>query len=269
MSSTRLRQADIHELHEAVVALDLDRNALMAGINPAYVLQLKNGATPGSQILIDLHAMNQTQALKDDSDPLRHWLCNAKQLAALRPECEIFDRHLASLDSETDDPRLSAPEKVGSVSKQRVSNRKRTILMTTQNISTITNSSIGAIAIGSGAQASGTVNLGPPQPTQEQYRAALKEAQSALVNDQDTLDQIDTRLYEAFGQFLRLIREIQVEQKNLADIQLQIKATLDEVWARTGAPELRGQMLPKPLGIAKAFAENPMLLEVAKMLFGS
>jgi hypothetical protein len=141
--------------------------------------------------------------------------------------------------------------------------------MGTKYTSNITGSTIGAVAVGSTSQATGTVTLGTSTLTQEQHRAALREAQSVLVHDQDVLDQIDGRLYEALGQFLRLARDIQVEQLGIAEVQARMKETLDDVWAQQTAKGLRAQTIPKTLELAEALAKNPAMTEVIKHLLGA
>jgi predicted HicB family RNase H-like nuclease len=129
----------------------------------------------------------------------------------------------------------------------------------------VTGSNVGAIAVGDQARAEGTVNVST-SITQAEHTAHIKAAQRALVNDQDALDRIDARLYEALGQFLRMAREIQVEQKSVAELQAKMKDTLDEVWAEQAARGLRPKVLSKTLEVAKALAENPLMAEVAKKL---
>lgn len=135
--------------------------------------------------------------------------------------------------------------------------------------SNIKGSTVGAVAIGANAQAAGSATHGMSVLTQEQHRTALKEAQAALVRDQDTLDQIDARLYEALGQFLRLAREIQVEQQGLSEVQAKMKETLDDVWAQHATSGLRAQTIPKTLELAQALLKDPAMAEVVKNLLGS
>lgn len=134
--------------------------------------------------------------------------------------------------------------------------------------SNIKGSTVGAVAIGANAQAAGSAAHGTSALTQEQHRTALKEAQAALIRDQDTLDQIDARLYEALGQFLRLAREIQVEQQGLAVVQAKMKETLDEVWSQQHAKGLKVQTIPKTMELAEALMKNPAMTEVLKNLLG-
>lgn len=132
----------------------------------------------------------------------------------------------------------------------------------------ISNSNVGAAAIGTGAQATGSVTTTTQAPTQEQHRKAVTEAQGALVRDQDALDRLDSRMFEALNQFLRLARDIQVEQKSLAEVQAKMKDTLDEVWAEQAAKGMKPQLLPKTLEVAGAIVSNPVMIEVGKKLIG-
>lgn len=76
-------------------------------------------------------------------------------------------------------------------------------------------------------------------------------------------------MFEALNQFLRLARDIQVEQKSLADVQAKMKETLDEVWAEQAVKGVKPQLLPKTLQVAGAIATNPVMVEVAKKLIGA
>ncbi|WP_437933818.1 hypothetical protein [Sorangium sp. So ce341] len=140
-------------------------------------------------------------------------------------------------------------------------------IMGSKYTSNITGSNVGAVAVGDHAQATGTVNFGATATlTQEQHRAAIKEAQKALIDDEDKLEPL---VYEALGQFLRLARDIQVEQKNLVEVQAKMKETLDEVWAQKAAEGLRPQALPNTLEVVGAIAKHPVAGEVLKKLLGT
>ena len=132
---------------------------------------------------------------------------------------------------------------------------------------TNTNSTIGAQAVGDHATATGHVAIGAAGPvTQEQHKAAITQAQNALNADQDALERIDERLYEALGQFLTMARKIQVDQQSLVDVQAKMKNTLDEVWAQQAAKGLRPQALPEGLKVLEALAKSPITAEIAKHL---
>jgi hypothetical protein len=131
---------------------------------------------------------------------------------------------------------------------------------------TTTNSTIGAQAVGSGAQATGKVTIGHAGAlTQGEHLEYIKAARKALVDDEE---QLDALLHEVLGQFLRLARDIQVEQKSLAELQLRMKNTLDELWAHHAAGALRPAPLPASLGIVAELARNPVMVEVVRGLTG-
>jgi len=136
------------------------------------------------------------------------------------------------------------------------------------NYTTIKSSNVGAVAAGRGATATGSVTVAAQPPTQEQHRGAIAEAQGALVRDQDALDALDSRIFEALSQFLRLARDIQVEHQQLVDIQAKMKETLDEVWAEQVAKGMKAQLVPRTLEVAEKIATNPVLLEVARSVIG-
>jgi hypothetical protein len=127
----------------------------------------------------------------------------------------------------------------------------------------IQNSTLGAVGVGPGARAVGTINRGAVSSTQEEYRAVLKEAQKALLDDEDRLDAL---IYQALDQFLTMARKIQVDQQSLVEVQAKMKETLDEVWAQQVAKGLRPQALPEGLKVLEALAKSPITAELAKHL---
>lgn len=144
------------------------------------------------------------------------------------------------------------------------------VIMGDKYKTTITGSTVGAFAQGDHAVATGHVTIGASGSlTQEQHKTAISAAQTALVHDQDALERIDDRLYEALGQFLTLARKIQVEQQSLAEVQAQMKATLDEVWAQQEAKGMKPKLLPKGLEVVEALAKSPITAEIAKKLLGA
>jgi hypothetical protein len=146
-----------------------------------------------------------------------------------------------------------------------VANLQGDVIHGSKITATVTGSTLGALAVGDGSAATNTVD-GSTGVTQEQLRGAIREAQIALVDDQDALAQVDARLFEALNQFLRMARETQVEQKALAEVQAKMKETLDEVWAKQLAPDLKSRALPETLKVIQALATSPSLAEIAKQL---
>lgn len=132
----------------------------------------------------------------------------------------------------------------------------------------ITGATMGAVAVGPGAAATGRIEVGAQFLTQAAHRKAVAEAQAALVHDQDALEQLDARLFDALNQFLRLARSIEVEQKSLTELQAAMKQTLDDVWAEHVAKGMRPQLLPKALEVASAVASNPIMAEVVRRVIG-
>jgi anti-anti-sigma regulatory factor len=134
----------------------------------------------------------------------------------------------------------------------------------------ITGSNVGAFGQGDGATVTGTLNMASADTlTQEHHKAAITEAQTALIHDQDALERIDDRLYEALGQFLTMARKIQVDQQSIAEVQAKMRETLDEVWAQQVAKGMKAQALPKGLKVIGALAASPVTVEVAKKLLGA
>jgi peptidoglycan hydrolase CwlO-like protein len=137
---------------------------------------------------------------------------------------------------------------------------------------TTINNTSGTVAVvrGDHNTVTSTVNAGPPGAmTQKQHQEKIKEAQNALNDDQDALERIDGRLYEALGQFLSMARKIQVENQNIAEVQAKMKETLDEMWAQQAAKGLRPQALPEGLKVLETLAKSPITAEVAKLLIAA
>lgn len=138
------------------------------------------------------------------------------------------------------------------------------VIMSGDKFSTnISGSTIGAIAVGKNATADGTVNIDHSRLTQVAHVAQVKAAQKALVEDEESLDDL---VREALTQFLTMARKIQVEQMSLAEAQAQMKATLDEVWAAQVAKGMKPQLLPKGLEVVGALAKNQVMNEVVQKL---
>ena len=128
----------------------------------------------------------------------------------------------------------------------------------TQVTSTITNSTIGAVAIGARSQAQGGTYVSTP--TQDQHRASIKRAPKALIDDEDHLDPI---VYEALELFLRAARDVRVEGRVLAEVQAELMQALDEIWE---AKRVGPQALPAGLKVVEVLAKCAVTAEVAKKL---
>jgi hypothetical protein len=128
----------------------------------------------------------------------------------------------------------------------------------------VNNSTIGAQAVGDHSSATGNVSLATDSvPSQADHVYTIKAAQKALVDDEEALGPV---LHEVLGQFLRIAREMQIEQETLVKGQAKMLETLDELWAQKAASELG----PVPQGL-KTLAElgkNPLMIEVVKSLVG-
>lgn len=94
MPISRLPPESLPILLENATKLNIDRDALLLGINRSFVAQLASAASVGSRILTDLHEMNIVDLLTDESDPFRQWLMNAIALSESRPEANVFREHL-------------------------------------------------------------------------------------------------------------------------------------------------------------------------------
>jgi len=122
----------------------------------------------------------------------------------------------------------------------------------------VINSTIGAQAVGDHAIANGSVSTGT-HLSREQFEGQIRAMKKALIDDEDSLGPV---VIEALGQFLRMAREIQVENKTLAEAQAKMKELLEEIWAKKAiAP-----MLPSGSKFAVELAKSPVMVEVVKGL---
>jgi hypothetical protein len=273
-----LNHDEILRLRAAIISARLgnSRTALLAGIDAALIASLPNASAPGDHILTDLDALNEAGTLREGSVPLVTWLSNAAALAGERTELDVFEEALERSARATG---AMIPVRDKTVHDPHATNHQAPVAavhhhhgdvhMGSKFTTNITGSTVGAFAQGNHAVATGTVTVGAAgSVTQEQHKAAMANAQTALVRDQDALERIDDRLYEALGQFLALARKIQVEQQGLAEVQEKMKTTLDEIWAQQAAKGMKPQMLPKTLEVVKALMDNPVMGEVTKKLLG-
>jgi hypothetical protein len=100
-SKKHLSEEQIRQVHDAAVRAGLSpsRSALLAGIDPRFVLSLPTAPSPSAQLLIDLTEMNRITTLSDGTIPLFDWLRNASLLAGPRYEADVFRVALASAQS--------------------------------------------------------------------------------------------------------------------------------------------------------------------------
>ncbi|MFO0761427.1 MAG: effector-associated domain EAD1-containing protein [Byssovorax sp.] len=87
---------EILTLHRAAVQVGLGahRGTLLGDIHPGFVASMAIAASPSTQILTDLHALNDVEKLTDGTIPMAVWLKHAVEIVSPRPEEEIFRRHL-------------------------------------------------------------------------------------------------------------------------------------------------------------------------------
>lgn len=125
-------------------------------------------------------------------------------------------------------------------------------------ITNITGATIGAIATGDHAVATGHVTIHHGPLTQAQHLENIKAAKKALADDEERLVAAD---YEALEKFLKQAREVQVESRELGEVQAELEAILDRAWA-----EYSGKALPQGLKVTQALAQNPAMVGVMKKL---
>jgi len=132
---------------------------------------------------------------------------------------------------------------------------------------TVTNSTIGANAVGHDVSAKGSVKTaGASVPNQAAYLAELKEVQRALLEQEDLLDQIDPRLYEALNQFLRTAKNIQVELQDLRGSQDKILEAFERAWTGQVPAEAKSGLASGGFQFVKELLKSPLTAEVARRL---
>ncbi|MEO7329298.1 MAG: hypothetical protein ABI193_12010, partial [Minicystis sp.] len=89
---TSFNHEDIIRLFDAACTAGIVdiRDALMAGIDPAFVGTFPKSKTSASQLLMDLDRLNAAGELLDGSVPFAIWLNNADRLAGNRNEAQVF-----------------------------------------------------------------------------------------------------------------------------------------------------------------------------------
>jgi hypothetical protein len=127
-------------------------------------------------------------------------------------------------------------------------------------VTNITGSTIGAVATGDHAIATGTVNLHQGPLTQAQHLEHIKAAKKALADDEERLD---ASIVEALEKFLKSAREVKVEEKPMGEVQAEMEGILDRVWA-----EHQGKALPQGLKVTQTLAQSPAMAGVTKKLGG-
>jgi Effector-associated domain 5/Effector-associated domain 1 len=87
-----LPHEDITALHDAAMdtGLTASRTSLLGGLDASFKAGLPTHPSPAAQLLSDLHALNDTEALADGTVPLRTWLTNARALTSSRRESAVF-----------------------------------------------------------------------------------------------------------------------------------------------------------------------------------
>lgn len=137
------------------------------------------------------------------------------------------------------------------------------VVMGTKVTSNITNSNVGANAVGIANTARGSAQgEGAPIPPQE-FLAHLTKLQQLLAEEQDRMSD---NLYEGMNTFLRLLRKVEIGQATLDAQVAKVKETVDHLAARDFAKELRE--LPQGLQTVKAMLDHP-LTAVAGAIIGA
>jgi len=131
---------------------------------------------------------------------------------------------------------------------------------------TNTPTNVGSQAIGEGAIATGGVAVSGGVRVGTDYEKCIRDARKALVDDEDRLEGLSQGLSDALVQFLRLAREIQIDQRAILDGQNRIQASVDDLWEKQVAQRHKGITLPAVVEVAKASA--PVLSELMKLWSG-
>ncbi|WP_437950747.1 trypsin-like peptidase domain-containing protein [Sorangium sp. So ce296] len=91
----------IQSLHAAAITAQLvdQRETLFANVNKHFVSGLTRSTVPMSQLLLDLHRMNDVHALTDGTVPLESWLQQAVILTTGLPQQAEFEEALDRVQS--------------------------------------------------------------------------------------------------------------------------------------------------------------------------
>lgn len=125
-----LSQDEILHIHQATLDADLarSRDGLLAGIAKEFAASLATSSTTSTQILSDLHALNDVPRLQDGSCPFAIWLLNAEVLAGRRVQADTFQfmRRRVAGDRIEGDPRtrpesIRSKPRLGWIPKPRIS----------------------------------------------------------------------------------------------------------------------------------------------------
>ena len=87
----------IQRLFRAAVSARLQRDVLIASIDPRLAGTISRAPSEAAQILTDLLRLNEIARIADGSVPLKDWLENAELLAGPLPEAAVFREALAQL----------------------------------------------------------------------------------------------------------------------------------------------------------------------------
>jgi len=149
---TILSHDEILILHAAIVSAQLvpSRSALLVGVDGQLVAGLPTAPTPSDQILQDLDALNKTQSLADGSVPLVRWLKNAVARAAGKNDAKVFQDALGRC--------LSGAEALGQTARSAGSSSPQQPSGGSTHIH-ITGSTLGALVVGDGSKAEGSVHI--------------------------------------------------------------------------------------------------------------
>lgn len=111
------------EVHDAVLSAGLSdgRDALLVGLDRAFVASLPQAPTPSERVLAELGKLNEAETLEDGTVPLSTYLRNAMRMARAQKEAAIFKRALdqaaaASTATAHEPSRLAEMKRAGSES---------------------------------------------------------------------------------------------------------------------------------------------------------
>ena len=127
---------------------------------------------------------------------------------------------------------------------------------------------VGAVGVGNNVSVTGSVVTGPRAGSekQEEYVQRIEDAVQALVKARGELEQGS---HDAIQESLRILRDARADQVLQGQAVVQVKETLDDMWAQLAAKGVRTQWPAKMLELLQAIAKVPGLAEVAKKLLNA
>jgi hypothetical protein len=101
---------------------------------------------------------------------------------------------------------------------------------------------------------------------QQEHASILLEIQSDLVQLQAQLDELGDGVFDALWQSLRQVAKLRIDEQPSEQLVRQTKSTIEDLWARQVAKDLRPRSLDKVPGVLEALSKHPLVKVVVEQL---